>query len=171
MPHEIIMPALGMAQDTGVIVAWLKKPGDAVKSDDVLMEVETDKTTMEVEAGHEGFLAEIRAEAGVPIPVGDVVAVISESADGIAAAPATAEKPEPPTEDAAKAKTEDAPTAALAAKAEKAPPEKRQAENQAATAGRILASPKARLLASQRGIDLRQLEAEGHVVEDLHVGI
>ncbi|HMB48340.1 MAG TPA: hypothetical protein VKN63_08700, partial [Afifellaceae bacterium] len=107
------------------------------------------------------FLAEIRAEAGVPIPVGDVVAVISESADGIATSPAAAENPESPVEDAAKATTEEPPTAALPAKAEKAAPEKRQAESQVPPAGRILASPKARLLASQRGIDLHQLVRQG----------
>jgi pyruvate/2-oxoglutarate dehydrogenase complex dihydrolipoamide acyltransferase (E2) component len=82
MPHEVIMPALGMAQDTGQIVAWLKKPGDAVKTGDALMEVETDKATMEVEAAADGFLTNVRAEAGASIPVGDVVAMISETADG-----------------------------------------------------------------------------------------
>jgi pyruvate/2-oxoglutarate dehydrogenase complex dihydrolipoamide acyltransferase (E2) component len=50
MAHEVIMPALGMAQDTGLIVSWLKKPGDAVKAGDPIMEVETDKATMEVES-------------------------------------------------------------------------------------------------------------------------
>ena len=53
----VIMPALGMAQDTGLIVAWHKAPGDAVASGDILFEVETDKSTMEVEAGHDGFVA------------------------------------------------------------------------------------------------------------------
>ncbi|MEK9531882.1 MAG: biotin/lipoyl-containing protein, partial [Alphaproteobacteria bacterium] len=50
MAHEIIMPALGMAQETGRLVAWLKNEGDAVSKGDPLMEVETDKSTMEVEA-------------------------------------------------------------------------------------------------------------------------
>ncbi|MBB99488.1 MAG: pyruvate dehydrogenase, partial [Rhodobacteraceae bacterium] len=49
MPHDVIMPALGMAQDSGLIVSWLKSPGDAVKAGDALMEGETDKATMEVE--------------------------------------------------------------------------------------------------------------------------
>ena len=51
MPHEVIMPALGMAQDSGLIVAWHKAPGDEVAAGDVLFEVETDKSTVEVEAG------------------------------------------------------------------------------------------------------------------------
>ncbi|MBV6638758.1 MAG: lipoyl domain-containing protein, partial [Mameliella sp.] len=50
MPHDVIMPALGMAQDSGLIVAWHKEPGAAVATGDVLFEVETDKATMEVEA-------------------------------------------------------------------------------------------------------------------------
>jgi pyruvate dehydrogenase E2 component (dihydrolipoamide acetyltransferase)/2-oxoglutarate dehydrogenase E2 component (dihydrolipoamide succinyltransferase) len=50
MPHDVIMPALGMAQETGVILSWLKKPGDQVSLGDALMEVETDKAVMEVES-------------------------------------------------------------------------------------------------------------------------
>ena len=50
------MPQLGMAQDTGLLVAWLKDAGDAVAAGDVLFEVETDKSTMEVEAGRDGYL-------------------------------------------------------------------------------------------------------------------
>jgi pyruvate/2-oxoglutarate dehydrogenase complex dihydrolipoamide acyltransferase (E2) component len=57
------MPALGMAQDSGLIVAWRKKPGDPVAASDVLLEVETDKSVMEVEAGHDGFVAAILAGA------------------------------------------------------------------------------------------------------------
>jgi pyruvate/2-oxoglutarate dehydrogenase complex dihydrolipoamide acyltransferase (E2) component len=80
--EEIIMPALGMAQDTGLIVAWRKKPGDAVAAGDILLEVETDKSVMEVEAGHDGFVAAILADAQQAVPVGSVIAII------------TAEKPE-----------------------------------------------------------------------------
>ena len=63
MPHEVIMPALGMAQDSGLIVAWHKAPGDEVAAGDVLFEVETDKSTVEVEAGQDGFVAALLAEA------------------------------------------------------------------------------------------------------------
>jgi len=79
MPREVIMPALGMAQTTGLIVAWLKKPGEAVKKGDALMEVETDKAVMEVEAQADGFLTDVRVAAGDAAPVGDVVALISDS--------------------------------------------------------------------------------------------
>src|SRR6056297_2162672 len=79
MPHEVIMPALGMAQDTGRIVSWLKKPGEAVASGDALFEVETDKATMEVEATHDGYLTDVRAGAGEDVPVGNAVAMISDT--------------------------------------------------------------------------------------------
>lgn len=99
MPHEVIMPALGMAQDTGVIVAWHKAAGDAVAADDVLFEVETDKATMEVPAGADGFVTELRAEAGADVPVGNVIALIGESADARSAEKTPAQDPAPVQED------------------------------------------------------------------------
>jgi pyruvate/2-oxoglutarate dehydrogenase complex dihydrolipoamide acyltransferase (E2) component len=61
MPHEVTMPQLGMAQDAGKIVSWLKAPGDAVTKGDALFEVETDKATMEVEAQASGYLTHVTA--------------------------------------------------------------------------------------------------------------
>jgi len=85
MPHDIIMPALGMAQDTGVLVRWIKQPGEAVAEGDALFEVETDKATMEVEAQSAGYLTQVTAQAGDNVPVGQVIAQISESASDTAA--------------------------------------------------------------------------------------
>jgi pyruvate/2-oxoglutarate dehydrogenase complex dihydrolipoamide acyltransferase (E2) component len=82
MPREVIMPALGMAQETGLIVAWLKREGEAVAEGDALFEVETDKATMEVEAQGAGFLTNVRATEGESVPVGGVLALISETAEG-----------------------------------------------------------------------------------------
>jgi len=84
--HEIIMPALGMTQDTGEIVSWHKAAGDAVQADDILFEVETDKTTMEVEAGFSGIVVDVRAAAGDTVPVGTVIAVIDTNAEAVAVA-------------------------------------------------------------------------------------
>ncbi|WP_349358053.1 biotin/lipoyl-containing protein [Stappia sp.] len=103
MPHDVIMPALGMAQDSGLIVAWLKQPGDAIKPGDALMEVETDKATMEVEAQAEGYLTNVRAQAGDSVPVGDVVARISETADADTDAAAEDTAPAPDAVDAPQA--------------------------------------------------------------------
>ena len=173
MAHDVIMPQLGMAQDAGLIVAWHKAPGDAVSADDVLMEVETDKATMEVPAGREGILVEIRVEAGTEVPVGNVVAVIAKDADE-ARALGEARTPSAPSDAPATAPL--APAAPERA-AEQAPgtvpPQDAPKDNGAGLSGpgpqpagragngRILASPKARRLAAERGIDLAALWEAG----------
>ncbi|MBB4123235.1 biotin/lipoyl-containing protein [Martelella radicis] len=159
---EIIMPALGMAQDTGLIVNWCKDAGDKVSASDILLEVETDKSVMEVEAGHDGYVAAILADASEAVPVGSVIAVIS------------AEKPERPVRRSAKAAPQ--PQAAPAAKAEDAASDNSNAPSKpkgparpvAPVEGRILASPKARRLAREQGLDLTRLAEEG-VAQPYHV--
>jgi pyruvate dehydrogenase E2 component (dihydrolipoamide acetyltransferase) len=78
---DVIMPALGMAQETGRLIRWLKQPGDRVVKGEPLMEVETDKTTVEVEAPATGVLADVGAQADQEVPVGRVIAVIVEAGD------------------------------------------------------------------------------------------
>ncbi|WP_112323017.1 biotin/lipoyl-containing protein [Oceanibium sediminis] len=147
----ITMPQLGMAQDSGLIVGWQKQPGDAIAADDVLFEVETDKSTMEVPAGADGYLAATLAEAGEEVPVGDAVAIIS------------AEKPESPVARSAKARPAAAPAAAAPAGKDTAPaPAKAPSPAPVAAGGRILASPKARRLAMEQGLDLNRLVQAGH---------
>jgi pyruvate dehydrogenase E2 component (dihydrolipoamide acetyltransferase)/2-oxoglutarate dehydrogenase E2 component (dihydrolipoamide succinyltransferase) len=169
MAHDIIMPMLGMAQDTGIIVAWKKKPGDAVKASDILMEVETDKSTVEVEAGHDGYLASVMADTGVPIPVGQVVAVISRDKADIGT---TTTKPASPpaavTQDNAPVPTVPGPTPPPPAVAPVAPPTPKAISIAPAAGGRILASPKARREAEARGVDLNRLVRLG-VPEPIHV--
>jgi len=94
-PHDVTMPQLGMAQDAGKIVAWLKAPGDAVAKGDALFEVETDKATMEVEAQASGFLTGVVASEGDDVPVGQVIARISDSAEDDSPAPAPAAESAP----------------------------------------------------------------------------
>ncbi|MCE0506627.1 pyruvate dehydrogenase [Roseivivax sp. GX 12232] len=178
---QVIMPALGMAQDTGQIVAWHKAPGDAVAAGDVLFEVETDKATMDVEAGHDGFVAALLAEAGEDAPVGEPIAIISASKPAApisrsrkaGAAPA---KAAPPAAGGAEAETKPAPSAPAKAGAAKAgapqPAASKAGAAQSATPGaqsaapaegtRILASPKARRLALEQGLDLARLVRAGH---------
>ncbi len=95
------MPALGMSQDTGRLIAWLKQEGDTVEKGDLLMEVETDKTTVEVEAQASGTLGGIRAQVGEDVPVGDVIAYILADGESAPSAPTTTAKtpiPEPEQE-------------------------------------------------------------------------
>ena len=157
--HEVIMPALGMAQDTGLIVKWHKGPGDAVAAGDILFEVETDKSNMEVEAGHDGYVAVLYALEGEEAPVGQPIAVLS------------AERPETPVQRS----RADAPNAPASAKAPattaqpQPPPEPPEAKSAPAAksaavpseTGRILASPKARRLAAEQGLDLARLVTAG----------
>ena len=156
--EEIIMPALGMAQDSGLIVAWRKKPGDAVAASDILLEVETDKSVMEVEAGHEGFVAAILAEAQQAVPVGSVIAII------------TSEKPENAVARSHKSVPVDDGKASgtTAAKTPPAAAEKTQTEGAPISGGRILASPKTRRLAIEKGLDLSLLVEHG-VPQPYHV--
>ena len=147
---EVIMPTLGMAQDSGLLVAWHKQPGDQVGADDVLFEVETDKSVNEVNAGFDGYLGATLAEAGEDVPTGQTIAII------------TAEKPANPV--ARKSAAAPAPQAPVA-KEEPTPVAKAQPAKVApapATHGRILASPKLRRLALEQGLDLQRLVDAGH---------
>lgn len=179
MRHEIIMPALGMAQDTGLLIAWHKQLGDAVASGDILLEVETDKSTMEVEAGHDGYVAELRAEAGQDVPVGQVIAIISaEKPDPAAIRPAAEPTAKTPDTKGAEAQTPaavkepHAKPAAVAPASRRPIPRPARAPKNGATSDpseRILASPKARRLADEQGIDLSALLRAGYQ-PPFHVG-
>ena len=154
---EIIMPALGMAQDTGLIVSWCKEPGDKVSAGDILLEVETDKSVMEVEAGHDGYVAAILADADEAVPVGSVIAVIS------------AEKPERPVRRSGGTKVAASGPETASEEAPVSEPVKKSAQKPVAPVeGRILASPKARRLAQEQGLDLARLAEEG-VAQPYHV--
>lgn len=186
MPKEVVMPALGMAQETGVLVAWLKAEGDEVSKGEMLMEVETDKAVVEVEAAASGTLVNITAQPGDVIPVGQVIALIlapGETAPEPKAKPALAEAPQTAAPSAAGSPVEDqakrsiSPVAARIAAdhhvdlAQVKPAGIRirkddvlahLAAQQTATAGkRILASPKARRLAREQGLDLAQINGRG----------
>jgi pyruvate/2-oxoglutarate dehydrogenase complex dihydrolipoamide acyltransferase (E2) component len=152
--QAIIMPALGMAQETGLIVAWHKAPGDKVGADDVLLEVETDKSTMEVPAGYDGFVAALLAEAGQEVPVGDMIAVVSTAAPETPYQTKAAQRAAAPvTKKAAPSNEKKAPTASLT----------EAAKPFVADGSRIFASPKTRRLASEQGLDLNRLVAAGHL--------
>ena len=76
MPARVIMPALELAQDSGKVLQWLRSPGDTVRKGDPLLEIETDKATVEIEAPAAGVLGEVTARAGDVIPVGQTIALI-----------------------------------------------------------------------------------------------
>ena len=153
MAHDVIMPALGMAQDSGLLVAWRKAPGDKVSVGEPLFEVETDKATMEVEATAAGYLSAVTAGEGQDVPVGQVIArIVASEAEvdatqqkaSVAPAPAPVVAPQPEMP-----KATPAPSPVVAPKAP-------------VSDGRILASPKARRLAAEQGLDLTRLAKAGH---------
>jgi pyruvate dehydrogenase E2 component (dihydrolipoamide acetyltransferase) len=160
MPIEILMPALSPTMTEGNLAKWHKKEGDQVKSGDVLAEIETDKATMEVEAVDEGTLGKIVVPEGAQaVKVNAVIALLleeGEDAKSLAGATQAAAKPAPapPAQPAAPApaspKTAAPPQAAPATQA-----------NGAAADDRVFASPLAKRMAAQAGLDLAQLTGSG----------
>jgi pyruvate dehydrogenase E2 component (dihydrolipoamide acetyltransferase) len=162
MPIELKMPALSPTMEEGTLAKWLVKEGDTVKSGDLLAEIETDKATMEFEAIDEGVVSQILVAEGTDnVKVGTVIAVIAgegEDAGSAKAAPAPAPAPTPAAEPKAEAPAP-APTAAPAAAPPPAPAPAAAAP--AASGDRIKASPLAKRLAAERGIDLSTVTGTG----------
>ena len=138
------MPALEMAQETGKLIAWRKKEGDRVTKGEPLLEVETDKAVLEVEAPADGVLAGITAAAGADIPVGKTIAWIL----------APGEKPPAENESAASAPAARGKTESHAAQVAASAP-----QPSAVQSARI--SPKARRLAKELGVDLAAVRGSG----------
>jgi pyruvate dehydrogenase E2 component (dihydrolipoamide acetyltransferase) len=172
--HEIFMPALSSTMTEGKIVEWLKQPGDRVERGESVLVVESDKADMDVESFNEGFLAAVLMPAGGTAPVGETIGLIVESEDEIAAVRAAAPAPTAAAPAPAAAPVSAPPTAAPAplapAPAPAAPPVSvpavpapvAAAASASATAdGRIVATPRARKLASQLGVALTGLRGSG----------
>lgn len=184
MAKDVVMPALGMAQETGTLIQWLKAPGDSVDKGEPLMEVETDKATVEIEAPASGVLASVTAKAGDVVPVGQRIALIL--APGEREEPAASPQTPPSGPAAAPASQPQSAPARVAA----TPVAARLAaehnldiaqikpgggsvrkedvldylaaqQNQPVRPGRVLASPKARRLAQERELDLNSIQGSG----------
>jgi pyruvate dehydrogenase E2 component (dihydrolipoamide acetyltransferase) len=153
MATNILMPALSPTMTEGKLSRWLKAEGDEVKSGDVLAEIETDKATMEVEAVDEGFLAKIVVPDGTDaVAVNAVIGVMSDT---------KGEKLEGPAPAAPKAPPQETPTPVAATAAAPQPAEKAEPVAIAAHGERVFASPLARRMARQAGIDLSTLKGTG----------
>ena len=152
MAELVRMPLLSDTMTEGTIVKWHKKEGDAVQAGDILAEVETDKATMELESYWDGVLLHIAAKEGDTVPVDGLIAIIGEAGEDVTAILQEADAPiaQEETPKAAPA-PETAPTAPPAAASTPAAP----------ADDRIKASPLARKMAEERGIDLRQVQGTG----------
>ena len=164
MPTNILMPALSPTMEKGNLARWLKKEGDAIKSGDVIAEIETDKATMEYEATDEGTLAKIVVPEGTQdVAVNSVIAVMVGEGEDAKAAGAAAPKAAPPAAKAPEKPAEAKPAAAPQAETKKAEPAPaKPAEKPAAsTGGRVFASPLAKRLAKEANIDLSRVSGSG----------
>src|SRR5437773_1391331 len=151
MPTDVIMPALEMAQETGKVLKWLKAPGHAVRKGEPIVEIETDKVTVEIEAPASGVLRDVTARAGDVVPVGKTIARIFAPGEAGAAGPAA------PVGPAAGG----VPTGAVASPPPAAPAVKASPAGDGTAARLTAASPKARRLAGERGLDVRALRGSG----------
>ena len=135
MAISVVMPALEMAQDTGKLVSWRKQPGESVAKGEILLEVETDKAVVEVEALASGILGGVTAQPGDVIPVGQTIAWLLAAGES---APPSSARPVPSS-----AAALPRPVAAAAA------------------SGPVPISPKARRLAKEHNIDIATLRGSG----------
>ena len=164
MATDVIMPALGVAQEKGTLLNWLKAEGQPVTKGEPLMEVETDKATVEIEAPASGILANVTAAAGDEIPVGNKIAVIL--APGEVATPAALKDPHPRPlpegEGISKRRPlEGEEKSEILSESHPLPLGEGRGEGRSAVRGRILASPAAKRIAKEKGIDLASLKGSG----------
>lgn len=141
MITEIILPKLGQTMEEGTIVEWIKREGDAVRRDEILFTVETDKAVMEVEATADGFLRKILVPVGQTVPVLAAVALLTPTANEDIS-----------SYHAAQAHTEEGMAVPPVQRPGVLPPE---------APGRLIASPRARKAAREKGIDLSLVAGTG----------
>jgi pyruvate dehydrogenase E2 component (dihydrolipoyllysine-residue acetyltransferase) len=144
MAISVVMPALEMAQETGKLVSWKKKEGEKVAKGEMLLEVETDKAVVEVEAQADGVLGGVTAKTGDVVPVGQTIAWLLQPGE------------KPPAMSAAPAQTGRKMDAVPAASAQPA-----AAASAPAQSGPAEISPKARRLAKEHGVDVTKLRGSG----------
>jgi len=143
MPFSVVMPALEMAQETGTLVAWRKKEGETVSKGEPLLEIETDKAVLEVEAPADGILAGVSVHEGAVVPVGETIAWIVR--------PGESAPPKSPAGSAHRTANEPAHAA----------PAAREISSEMPAAAGARLSPKARRLAREAGVDTAKLRGSG----------
>lgn len=178
MPTNVIMPALGVAQQTGTLLKWLKKEGESVSKGEPLMEIETDKATVEIDAPASGILTQVIAQPGDEVPVGNRIALILAPGESASAAPPQSARPRIQSgagsgslpKDGEKSEGIGKPAAPALPTKEDGRDESRTVPSTsvrptypstASIAGRILASPAAKRIAQERGVQLSTVKGSG----------
>jgi len=151
VPIEILMPAVAPSMTEGNIVRWAKKPGDTVRQGEILLELETDKAVVEVEAQHDGVLGAILVPEGTNgVKVDTVIALLAAKGEDPASLAAAAGAPKAA-----------APAASPTAGAAASPAARAQVPAAPGTGGRIFASPLARRIATDLNVDLARVSGSG----------
>ena len=167
MPTNVIMPALELAQETGKVLRWMKAPGDAVRKGEPLVEIETDKVTVEIEAPASGILSQVTAQEGDVIPVGQAIALIAEPGEAPAAtAPLTL--PSPPRGEGERESLPSAPPGTIFPLESTLSPQGR-GQGEGSGADRVKASPLARRIAEEHGVDLARIKTTSGKIEKADV--
>jgi pyruvate dehydrogenase E2 component (dihydrolipoamide acetyltransferase) len=156
MIHDIFMPALSSTMETGKIVEWSKSPGDKVEKGETVLVVESDKADMDVETFYDGYLAVIMVEAGEEAPVGSAIALIAETEAEIAEA-----KQQASSHAGGGSKPQAAAPVAVTAPIEVNTATVASNGSTNGSSGRTVASPRAKKLAKQLGVDLKSLQGSG----------
>jgi pyruvate dehydrogenase E2 component (dihydrolipoamide acetyltransferase) len=156
MIHDIFMPALSSTMETGKIVEWSKSPGDKVEKGETVLVVESDKADMDVETFYDGYLAVIMVEAGEEAPVGSAIALIAETEAEIAEA-----KKQAASHAGGGTKPQAAAPVAVTAPIEVNTATVASNGSSNASSGRTVASPRAKKIAKQLGVDLKSLQGSG----------
>jgi len=153
MPIQIMMPALSPTMEEGTLAKWMVKEGDSVSSGDIIAEIETDKATMEFEAVDEGVIGKILVSEGAEgVKVNEPIAVLLEDGETVddisdAPSPPPTASAKPPASPVSEQKPEASPSMAV--------------ETPKSSTGRIFASPLARRIATEKGLDLSQIKGSG----------
>ena len=178
MAEIINMPRLSDTMEEGTLAKWFKKVGDSVKEGEILAEIETDKATMEFESFHDGVLLHIGIDEGSTAPVDSIIAVIGSKGEDISSiikgVNAVEEEPKPVVEEEPKLVVEEEPKPVVEEESkpvveeepkpvveEESKPDIRQASLSNESTDRILISPLARKLATEKGIDIKLVKGSG----------
>ncbi|MGB5710763.1 MAG: biotin/lipoyl-containing protein, partial [Waterburya sp.] len=156
MIHDIFMPALSSTMETGKIVEWTKSPGDKVEKGETVLVVESDKADMDVESFNGGYLAAIMVEAGQEASVGSAIALIAETEAEIAEA-----KKQAASHPGSSSTSKEPVSVAVSTPVEVSPDNATSAPSNGNGTGRTVASPRAKKLAKQLGVDLKILKGSG----------
>jgi pyruvate dehydrogenase E2 component (dihydrolipoamide acetyltransferase) len=160
MPFNLLMPALSPTMEKGNLARWLKKEGDRIKSGDIIAEIETDKATMEFEAVDEGILAKIVVPDGTSdVAVNTLIGVIAAEGEDVSKAAAGGDAPAAAPQAAAPQAAAPAPASAPAPSA--APAGSAPVAAPAASGERVFASPLARRIAKEAGLDIATIQGSG----------